>query len=111
MVFEEEVEYLQAKLIMAKRTSFLLLLTVFVIATTVALVVWKWDVLVESISQEKVDAERHAWMERTRELEGIIIEMQKGMEPKPLRPAERFRQVFGPSSPLAKNHSAPSANT
>ena len=78
----------------------------------------------ERISEEKVDAERHAWMERTRELESIIIEMQKGTEPKPLRPAERLRQVFGPSSPLAKgasprtmkcvelkNHSAPSANT
>jgi hypothetical protein len=71
----------------------------------VALAVWKWDVLVEKISEEKVNAERHAWMERTRELEGIIIEMQKGVEPKPLRPAERLRQVFGPSSPLAKGFS------
>jgi hypothetical protein len=90
---------------MAKRTSFFLLLIVIVIGTTVALVVWKWDVMVEKISEQKVDAERHAWMERTRELEGIIIEMQKGMEPKPLRPAERLRQVFGPSSPLAKGAS------
>ena len=87
---------------MAKRISFFLLLTVIVIGTIVALVVWKWDVVVERISEEKVNAERHAWMERTRELEGIIIEMQKGTEPKPLRPAERLRQVFGPSSPLAK---------
>jgi hypothetical protein len=99
------VEYLQAKLIMAKRTSFFLLLTVLVTGVIVALVVWQWDVLVERISEEKVDAERHAWMERTRELEGIIIEMQKGTEPKPLRPAERLRQVFGPSSPLAKGAS------
>jgi hypothetical protein len=90
---------------MAKRTSFFLLLIVIVIGTTVALVVWKWDVMVEKISEQKVDAERHAWMERTRELEGIIIEMQKGMEPKPLRPAERLRQVFGHSSPLAKGAS------
>jgi hypothetical protein len=87
---------------MAKRISFFLLLTVIVIGTIVALVVWKWDVVVERISEEKVNAERHAWMERTRELEGIIIEMQEGTEPKPLRPAERLRQVFGPSSPLAK---------
>ena len=87
---------------MAKRISFFLLLTVIVIGIIAALVVWKWDVVVERISEEKVDAERHAWMERTRELEGIIIEMQKGTEPKPLRPAERLRQVFGPSSPLAK---------
>jgi hypothetical protein len=92
---------------MAKRISFFLLLTVIVIGTIVALVVWKWDVVVERISEEKVNAERHAWMERTRELEGIIIEMQKGTEPKPLRPAERLRQVFGPSSPLAKG-AAPS---
>ena len=99
------MEYLQAKLIMAKRISFFLLLTVIAIGTIVALAVWKWDVLVERISEEKVNAERHAWMERTRELEGIIIEMQKGMEPKPLRPAERLRQVFGPSSPLAKGAS------
>ena len=87
---------------MAKRISFFLLLTAIVIGTVVALVVWKWDAVVERISEEKVNAERHAWMERTRELEGIIIEMQKGTEPKPLRPAERLRQVFGPSSPLAK---------
>jgi len=99
------VEYLQAKLLMAKRTSFFLLLTILASAAIVALVVWKWDVLVERISEEKVDAERHAWMERTRELESIIIEMQKGTEPKPLRPAERLRQVFGPSSPLAKGAS------
>ena len=87
------MEYLQAKLIMAKRISFFLFLTVIVIGTIVALAVWKWDVLVERISEEKVTAERHAWMERTRELEGIIIEMQKGTEPKPLRPAERLRQA------------------
>jgi hypothetical protein len=99
------VEHLQAKLIMAKRASFFLLLTVLVTGAIVALVVWKWDVLVEKISEERVDAERHAWMERTRELERIIIEMQKGVEPKPLRPAERLRQVFGPSSPLAKGFS------
>jgi len=90
---------------MAKRASFFLLLTVLVTGTIVALVVWKWDVLVEKIAEERVNAERHAWMERTRELEGIIIEMQKGVEPKPLRPAERLRQVFGPSSPLAKGFS------
>jgi hypothetical protein len=99
------VEHLQAKLIMAKRASFFLLLIVIVTGAIAALVVWKWDVLVEKISEERVDAERHAWMERTRELEGIIIEMQKGVEPKPLRPAERLRQVFGPSSPLAKGFS------
>ncbi|MBT8407136.1 MAG: hypothetical protein KJP05_06745 [Deltaproteobacteria bacterium] len=99
------MEYLQAKLIMAKRISFFLLLTVIAVGTIVALAMWKWDVLVERISEEKVTAERHAWMERTRELEGIIIEMQKGTEPKPLRPAERLRQVFGPSSPLAKGAS------
>jgi hypothetical protein len=99
------VKHLQAKLIMAKRASFFLLLTVIVTGAIVALVVWKWDVLVEKISEERVDAERQAWMERTRELEGIIIEMQKGVEPKLLRPAERLRQVFGPSSPLAKGFS------
>jgi hypothetical protein len=87
---------------MAKRISFFLLLTVIVIGAIVVLAVWKWDVVVERISEEKVSAERNAWMERTRELEGIIIEMQNGAEPKPLRPAERLRQVFGPSSPLAK---------
>jgi hypothetical protein len=87
---------------MAKRISFFLLLTVIVIGAIVVLAVWKWDVVVERISEEKVSAERNAWMERTRELEGIIIEMQHGAEPKPLRPAERLRQVFGPSSPLAK---------
>jgi hypothetical protein len=87
---------------MAKRISFFLLLTVIVIGAIVVLAVWKWDVVVERISEEKVNAERNAWMERTRELEGIIIEMQNGAEPKPLRPAERLRQVFGPSSPLAK---------
>jgi hypothetical protein len=99
------VKHLQAKLIMAKRASFFLLLIVIVTGAIAALVVWKWDVLVEKISEERVDAERHAWMERTRELEGIIIEMQKGVEPKLLRPAERLRQVFGPSSPLAKGFS------
>ncbi|MEJ2233974.1 MAG: hypothetical protein P8X67_08610 [Syntrophobacterales bacterium] len=99
------MKHLQAKLIMAKRASFFLLLIVIVTGAIAALVVWKWDVLVEKISEERVDAERHAWMERTRELEGIIIEMQKGVEPKLLRPAERLRQVFGPSSPLAKGFS------
>ncbi|NIQ92463.1 MAG: hypothetical protein GWN93_27175, partial [Deltaproteobacteria bacterium] len=45
---------------MAKRISFFLVLTVIVIGTIVALAVWKWDVLVEKISEERVNAERHA---------------------------------------------------
>lgn len=98
-------EDLQAKLIMAKRILFCLLLTLIVIGTIAAVAVWKWDALVEKISEERVDAERQAWMERTRELESIIIEMQKGVESQPLRPAERLRQVFGPASPLAKGAS------
>ena len=48
---------------MAKRIAFFLVLSIIVIGTIVGLTVWKWDALVEKISEEKVNAERHAWME------------------------------------------------
>jgi len=82
-----------------------LLIALFALAVVAGLVVWKRDALVEKIAEEKIEAERQAWMERTRELEGIIVELQEGKEPKPLLPVERFSQVFGPTSPLVKGES------
>ena len=87
---------------MAKKTSIFLTLVVIVIGATVALLVWNWDALVERISKKAVDAERQAWVERTQELEGIIRQMEKGEETKPLLPTERLREVFGPASPLVR---------
>ena len=69
---------------MAKRTSIFLPLVAIVIVVVAALVVWKWDAVVDKIAEGKIDDERQAWMERTRELETIILEMQEGKEPKPV---------------------------
>jgi hypothetical protein len=44
-------------------------------------------------------------MARTQELEGIILQLQQGRQFKPLLPAERLSQVFGPTSPLVKGAS------
>jgi hypothetical protein len=75
------------------------------LAIFVGLLVWQWDTLIEKISGEKIEEERHGWMERTQELESIIFELQQGKEFKPLLPAERLSQVFGPTSPLVKGAS------
>lgn len=90
---------------MAKRTSVVFYLTVLVIVAIAALVVWKWDAVVDKIAESKIDDERQAWMERTRELETIILEMQEGKEPKPVLSTERLSQVFAPTSPLLKGAS------
>jgi hypothetical protein len=87
---------------MGKRTPIFFTVICIIVGAIVALLVWKWDFLVDKIAEKKIDAERRAWMERTRELEGIIIEIQKGKEPLPLLPMERLSQVFGPTSPLVK---------
>jgi len=88
-----------------KKTPTFLLIALFALLIIAGLVVWKWDALVEKIAEEKIEAERQAWIERTRELEGIIVELQEGKEPRPLLPVERFSQVFGPTSPLVKGES------
>jgi hypothetical protein len=61
--------------------------------------------VVEKIAGEKIKEERQGWMERTQELESMIQELQQGKESKPLLPAERLSQVFGPASPLVKGAS------
>ena len=90
---------------MAKRTSVVFYLTVLVIVATAALVVWKWDAVVDKIAESRMDDERKAWMERTRELETIILEMQEGKESRPVLSTERLSQVFAPTSPLLKGAS------
>jgi len=90
---------------MKKRTPFLLISTLVLLAIFVGLLVWQWDTLIEKVAGEKVKEERHSWMERTQELESIILELQQGKEFKPLLPAERLSQVFGPTSPLVKGAS------
>lgn len=90
---------------MKKRTPFLLISTLVLLAIFVGLLVWQWDTLIEKVAGEKVKEERHGWMERTQELESIILELQQGKEFKPLLPAERLSQVFGPTSPLVKGAS------
>ncbi|UCG12350.1 MAG: hypothetical protein JSU72_17930 [Deltaproteobacteria bacterium] len=90
---------------MAKRTSVLLLLAVIVIGAVGALLVWKWDALMEKITEKAIVAERQAWLERTRQLEGIITQMQEGQEPGSAIPPERLALVFGTSSPLVKGSS------
>ncbi len=90
---------------MKKRTPFLLISTLVLLAIFVGLLVWQWDTLIEKVAGEKVREERHGWMERTQELESIILELQQGKEFKPLLPAERLSQVFGPTSPLVKGAS------
>ena len=80
--------------------SSLVLLVIFA-----ALIVWQWDTLIEKIAGEKIEEERQGWMERTQELEAMILELQQGKEFKPLLPAERLSQVFGPTSPLVKGAS------
>jgi hypothetical protein len=88
-----------------KKTPTYLIITLFAVAILAGLVIWKWDVLVDKIAAGKIEEERQAWMERTRELEKVIVELQEGKEPKPLLPVERFSQVFGPTSPLVKGES------
>ena len=88
-----------------KKTPTYLIITLFAVAILAGLVIWKWDVLVDKIAAGKIEEQRQAWMERTRELEGVIAELQEGKEPKPLLPVERFSQVFGPTSPLVKGGS------
>ena len=90
---------------MAKRTSVVFYLTVLVIVAIAALVVWQWDAVVDKIAKSKIDDERQAWIERTRELETIILEMQDGKEAKPVLSTERLSQVFAPTSPLLKGAS------
>ncbi|MGD8370304.1 MAG: hypothetical protein PVF76_07330 [Syntrophobacterales bacterium] len=96
---------------MAKRASIFLSFAVIVIGAIVAVVIWKWDAVVDKISEKRLEVERQAWIQRTQELEGMIVDLQKGeVEPKPLLPAERLTQVFGPTSPLVKAASPASMN-
>ena len=90
---------------MKERTPFFFILTLVLLAIVAGLIVWQWDTLVEKIAGEKIEEERQGWMERTQELESIILELQQGKESKPLLPAERLSQVFGPASPLVKGAS------
>jgi len=90
---------------MEKRTPFYLISTLALLAIFAGLIVWQWDTLVEKIAGEKIEEERQAWMERAQELEGIILQLQQGRQFKPLLPAERLSQVFGPTSPLVKGAS------
>jgi hypothetical protein len=90
---------------MKKRTPFFLISTLVLLAIVAGLIVWQWNALVEKIAGEKIKEERQSWMERTHELESIIQELQQGKESRPLLPAERLSQVFGPASPLVKGAS------
>jgi hypothetical protein len=90
---------------MKQRRPFFFILTLVFLAIVAGLIVWQWDALVEKIAGEKIQEERQAWMDRTRELEGIILQLQQGRQFKPLLPAERLSQVFGPTCPLVKGAS------
>jgi len=90
---------------MGKRTSVFLVLALVIIGAIGVLLFLNRDVLVEKITEKPIAAERQAWMQRTRELENIIMELQEGKEAKPLLPAERFSQAFGPTSPLVSGAS------
>lgn len=79
--------------------------TLALLAIFAGLIVWQWDTLVEKIAGEKIEEERRGWMDRTRELEEIILQLQQGRQFKPLLPAERLSQVFGPTCPLVKGAS------
>ena len=87
---------------MKKRLPFFLISSLVFLAIVVGLIVWQWDALVDKIAGEKIDEERQAWMERTRELEAMILELQQGKESRPLLPTQRLSQVFGPNSSLVK---------
>jgi hypothetical protein len=87
---------------MKKNTPLFLISSLVFLAIATGLIVWQWDGLVEKIAGEKIEEERQAWMERTRDLETMILELQQGKEFKPLLPAQRLSQVFGPNSPLVK---------
>jgi hypothetical protein len=87
---------------MKKNTPFFLISSLVFLAIVAGLIVWQWDALVDKIAGEKIEEERQAWMERTRELETMILESQQGREFKPLLPTQRLSQVFGPDSPLVK---------
>ena len=90
---------------MEKRTPLLLISGLVLLALIAGVIVWQWDTLVDKIAGEKISEERQGWMERTRELESMIHELQQGKEFKPLLPAQRLSQVFGPNSPLVKGAS------
>ena len=90
---------------MRKRTPLFFISILVFLAMVAGLIFWQWDALVNKIAGEKIEEERQGWMERTQELETIILELQQGKEPKPLLPAERLSQAFGPNSPLVKGAS------
>ena len=90
---------------MKKRTPLFFILILVFLAMVAALIFWQWDALVNKIAGEKIEEERQGWMQRTQELESIILELQQGKEFKPLLPAERLSQAFGPTSPLVKGAS------
>ncbi len=90
---------------MGKKTSIFLVLVLILIGAAAVLLALNWDDVVEKIAEKPIAAERQGWMQRTQELENIILQMQKGKEAKPLLPAERLRQVFGPASPLVRGAS------
>jgi hypothetical protein len=87
---------------MKKNTPLFLISSLVFLAIATGLIVWQWDGLVEKIAGEKIEEERQAWMERTRDLETMILELQQGKESKPLLPTQRLSQVFGPNSSLVK---------
>jgi len=87
---------------MGKRTLIFLVLALVVVGVIVVLLALNRDVVVEKLAERPIAAERRAWMQRTQELEDIILKMQKGREAKPLLPAERLNQAFGPTSPLVR---------
>jgi hypothetical protein len=95
---------------MKKRTPLYLTSILVFLAIAAGVIVWQWDAVVEKIAGKKIEKERQSWMERTQELESMILELQQGKEFKPLLPAERLSQVFGPASPLVKGASPRSLN-
>ena len=90
---------------MKKRTPLYLTSILVFLAIAAGVIVWQWDAVVEKIAGKKIEKERQSWMERTQELESMILELQQGKEFIPLLPAERLSQVFGPASPLVKGAS------
>lgn len=90
---------------MGKRTPIFLVLALVIIGAIGVLLILNRDVLVEKITEKPIADERQAWMQRTQELENIILQMEEAKEAKPLFPSERFSQAFGPTSPLVRGAS------
>jgi hypothetical protein len=87
---------------MTRKTTVILGVVGTVLVVSMALLAWKWDAVLEKLAGQAVEAERQAWIQRTRELEQLISRMEREKGPQVLLPEERLSEVFGPDSPLVE---------